>query len=733
MSSPLKIGLGVDLQAFARDLDAAQRRVDAASKKAVVAPRLLVPDSDMIRRTVEKGLEGVAVDKLAERLAAGVALSKPLSLAKTGIDLGANKVADVALGVDNRAFKSKLDESLAVLAGAVKAMTRVATIPLSVGHVGFKAGLAIAEGLLFAKVKQLTGASTVQMVVGYAVYKVGLTIVTRLTKAAVSATARIALIPFKVAFNVLRASLRTAFSLVKATARKMADVAAIPFRAAGSALSMASPLAAVGGLAAGAGALAGAVKAASDLEEVVSKVDVMFGSAAATIAAGADEMAKKFGIVRSDFMDGAAGLGALGKAAGLANGKAAEMGVTMAKLGADMASQFNVSFEEALEKLRSGLAGEAEPLRRYGVLLSAAAVETKALEMGLAELTKKGKINADTLSEGDKVLARQAIITESLAAAHGDLGRTAGSLANRLRELWGRVQNLAATLGAYLLPAVKEVAATFAQMTSDLASAAEGRSAVFAGWAESLRQAASWIGVVYRNFGLFRSAAGAILKNLGANLGEVFSVGFRNAVNWAKYFANVLGQAIQEAVQNALHQSLSSNRATKAFAPAKFEKRVEFLPPKTIAPDIKVDPAVAATVAAAKLMDTLRGLPGRLAEARQGVADFVGKLLPQDKKAPPAKPPAAPPIDWKDVAKKVIRQQGVGLADAVDVNSKEAYSAVMRNASGRSLEKHAAVTAKATKDTAEACKKGFEAIQRAAVNNVLGGVGGFGVGVLNAG
>ena len=44
-----------------------------------------------------------------------------------------------------------------------------------------------------------------------------------------------------------------------------------------------------------------------------------------------------------------------------------------------MASVFNVDVEDALIALQAGIRGESEPLERFGVGLSAAKVESRAL------------------------------------------------------------------------------------------------------------------------------------------------------------------------------------------------------------------------------------------------------------------------------------------------------------------------------------------------------------------
>jgi hypothetical protein len=86
----------------------------------------------------------------------------------------------------------------------------------------------------------------------------------------------------------------------------------------------------------------------------------------------------------------------------------------MAMLAADASSFYNVPLDVALEKIRSGLSGEAEPLRAFGVFLSDAAMKAKAAQMGLAGLNGE-------LTEGQKITVRAALIQEQLGTANGDL------------------------------------------------------------------------------------------------------------------------------------------------------------------------------------------------------------------------------------------------------------------------------------------------------------------------
>src|SRR2546423_392990 len=90
----------------------------------------------------------------------------------------------------------------------------------------------------------------------------------------------------------------------------------------------------------------------------------------------------------------------------------------------------SVALFQPLLALRAGVVGESEPMRRFGVLLSEAAVKAEAARLGIA------RVGAE-LTEGQKVQARSSLIIAGMADASGDLVRTQDSVANRLREIKG--------------------------------------------------------------------------------------------------------------------------------------------------------------------------------------------------------------------------------------------------------------------------------------------------------
>lgn len=204
------------------------------------------------------------------------------------------------------------------------------------------------------------------------------------------------------------------------------------------------------GVAAGvalAGIGAKSVGLAVDFEESLSKAQQIFGNAAKGIEDSAKGAAEAVGLSQSEFLEAAANMGVFGKAAGLSGSDLSGFADEMVTVAADVASFNNLRPEEALEKLQAGLRGSNEPLQSIGVLINAAAVNAKALELGL------GDANGE-ISEGNKIMARQALIMEKLGeqGALGDFARTSEGLANQTRIMKARFKDLGIELGKKLIP-----------------------------------------------------------------------------------------------------------------------------------------------------------------------------------------------------------------------------------------------------------------------------------------
>jgi hypothetical protein len=203
------------------------------------------------------------------------------------------------------------------------------------------------------------------------------------------------------------------------------------------------------------GALLGPIGAASDLAESISKADVVFGQSAPAIQAWAKTAAQAFGQSRAEALEAAGSFGNLFVSMGLGQAPAADLSKRIVELGSDLASFNNIKPEEALEKLRAGLVGEAEPLRALGVNINAAAVEDEALRLGLAK-TK------DEITDAAKIQARYSLILKQTKTAQGDFARTSTGLANSQRIIAASFADLQTQIGERLLPVIAPLVSSFA-------------------------------------------------------------------------------------------------------------------------------------------------------------------------------------------------------------------------------------------------------------------------------
>jgi hypothetical protein len=194
-----------------------------------------------------------------------------------------------------------------------------------------------------------------------------------------------------------------------------------------------------------AGGIGSAVVAAGDLTEALGKARIIFGPAAEGMISATEKVGDALGVNKTQYLEAAANIGMVGKAAGMTQDAAAGLGTQMAQAALDAARFNNKPLEQALGAIRSGLIGESEPLRQFGVFLSADAEKAEALRLGIAK-------TSGALTESQKVTARTSIIMRQLGDAHGNAAATADGASARMEEIGGRWANATATIGKAIQP-----------------------------------------------------------------------------------------------------------------------------------------------------------------------------------------------------------------------------------------------------------------------------------------
>ncbi len=201
--------------------------------------------------------------------------------------------------------------------------------------------------------------------------------------------------------------------------------------------------------------------AAMDAEELRSAFNVTFGSSSKMMEAWASRTGTALGRTNVELMQAANTFGIFFNQADPK--KSAAMSQQFAQLAQDLSSFYNVDPGTALDKLRSGLTGESEPLRDFGVFMTEAAVKAQAMKMGIIPLNGE-------LSEQQKIMARAGLIMAQTTNAQGDLARTSGSTSNQLRAANAAWENLSLIVGQQLIPALTPVIQTFSGLITSFST-----------------------------------------------------------------------------------------------------------------------------------------------------------------------------------------------------------------------------------------------------------------------
>ena len=198
------------------------------------------------------------------------------------------------------------------------------------------------------------------------------------------------------------------------------------------------------------GVIASWINESNAYVETLNLFTVAMGEYAGEAQKYAEQVGEAMGIDPAEWMRSQGVFMLLGTGFGIAGDRAAKMSQQLTQLGYDLSSLYNIRVEEAMQKLKSGFAGELEPLRSLGYDLSQAKLEAIALSLGIDK-------SVSSMTQAEKAELRYYAIMTQLTEAHGDLARTLDDPANQLRVLQAQVKQAARALGDLFIPMLKTV------------------------------------------------------------------------------------------------------------------------------------------------------------------------------------------------------------------------------------------------------------------------------------
>ena len=272
-----------------------------------------------------------------------------------------------------------------------------------------------------------------------------------------------------------------------------------------------APILASGG--AIAAALVPAINKASEFQERFSKFQTVFGKNSQAVKEWGDEFAGQVGRSKSDITNFLASSQDLLIPIGLDEATATQTSKQLTKLAVDLASFNNTSDDDAMRDLQAALTGSGEVMKKYGVIVSQAAVNQELLNRN---------IEPKSATEAQKAMARLGIIMEGTTAAQGDALRTAGSFANQMKALKASFSDFLVAAGTPLLDLLASFAGTASnaiRVVTELVTQNKGLVIAAAGVAAALIAGGSAI----VGFGLAATVAGAAVAGIASAAAVVLS------------------------------------------------------------------------------------------------------------------------------------------------------------------------------------------------------------------
>lgn len=413
---------------------------------------------------------------------------------------------------------------------------------------------------------------------------------------------------------------------------------------------------AVAGIGAAAVAAKSFVDAASDVNESLTKNQALFGKYAKGIERFSKSTATSIGVSRREALAAAGTFGGLFDAINIGEKQSAKMSQRLVTLAADLASFNNASPEEALEALRSGLAGEAEPMRRFNAFLSETRVKAEAARLGIGQTAvdtgklkvaqeqasiAQGRYNVAVarygetsieartahiavanaqerakkasesgtaeLTEAQKVQARYSLILRDTAKAQGDFNKTKDGDANQTRILKAQYDDLTVSLGNKLLPAKLKVTRALNRFIGEMQDGT-GQGGKFVDTLEDIwretKPIVEWVGRATKNVVEFAQEHPKVTKLAAAVVGVGLAIKGLRIASAATGFTDLL--KVSGAAARAMKRAFV-RRAAEAGAEAAATTAAEY--------------GVASTAAGAKYQKA-----GRLLGTRFGKGLVIGAI-----------------------------------------------------------------------------------------------------------
>lgn len=165
------------------------------------------------------------------------------------------------------------------------------------------------------------------------------------------------------------------------------------------------------------------------------------------------DLAENFGIASNEVVRFTGLFKQLSTAIGVTGETGDVMSKVLTQLGLDLASFYNTTVQQAMEKLQAGIyAGQTKPLRSLGLDITEQTINNL---LKTNEALQQFDTTSRQLDQSQKAIARTIIVLQSGQNAFGDMSATINTLSNQIKVFQGSLSNLKLALGDALAEPIR--------------------------------------------------------------------------------------------------------------------------------------------------------------------------------------------------------------------------------------------------------------------------------------
>lgn len=191
-------------------------------------------------------------------------------------------------------------------------------------------------------------------------------------------------------------------------------------------------------------------EAAKRAEAVNGAFSQIFRDMPEKASAATSAISTEFGRLETDIKDNFTQIGGVLAGLGVKGDQALTIIDQLQRRALDLAAFKDVADADAFAAVISGITGETEPLKRFGLVVNETATKAELLRLGF-------KGNAQQAPEAAKAIARANLILAKSAEIHGQVARESNTLAEQEKRTRAQFVAAAEDFGQQFLPVAAEV------------------------------------------------------------------------------------------------------------------------------------------------------------------------------------------------------------------------------------------------------------------------------------